>query len=222
MKRSELIRNCLIFSELENSAIKGLSAIIHEQQISRDEMLFAEGDDASDLYILAEGEIELTKSSPDGKEQLIRTVRAGETFGEAAMFAGDTYPATATAKRASAVLALAKKDFIGYIKAHPEVSLKMMGAMAKLLRHLNRLVAELSLGSVQSRLAGYLMKRYKKDGKRSFMLGIKKRELAFKLGTISETLSRTLKKFKTRRLIDVQGERITILDPDAIELLMQS
>jgi len=88
--------------------------------------------------------------------------------------------------------------------------------MAKLLRHLNRLVAEISMKSVPARLARYLIAESKEAGSNRFELKIKKTELAFKLGTISETLSRTLKKFKDDGLISVSGKLIEILNSSGL------
>jgi len=210
MNTHELIKETPLFSELKPNAQTELQKITLTITFSKDEMLFTEGEPAENLYILSSGTVDLIKSSPDGKEQLIRQVDEGETFAEAAMFSGESYPVTAIARSKGSLLVIHKNKFLSFIKKNPEISMQIMGAMAKLLRHLNQLITKMTLGSVQSRLAAFIIKRSRESGSPSFELGMKKQELAFQLGTISETLSRNLRKLQDDGIIEVNGQSITI------------
>jgi CRP/FNR family transcriptional regulator, dissimilatory nitrate respiration regulator len=217
MQKVDLIGRVPLFADLDRKALAELAAIAEVRRAGRGELLFSEGDEAAALFILAEGVVELVKIEPSGREQFVRRVARGETFAEAAMFSGGVYPAMAIARTPSQLFVISKRKFLQYVRVHPEVSLAIMGAMAGLLRHLNALISELALGSVEDRLAAWLLKKSREAGRATFMLGISKKELAFRLGTVPETLSRNLRKLKDGGVIRVTGERVTILDADSLD-----
>jgi CRP/FNR family transcriptional regulator len=214
---SNIINKSVLFSGLGPETISAIDKISKSIHLNNGGILFTEDDPASELYILSTGSVDLIKSTPDGKEQLIRRVEPGEAFAEAAVFSGELYPVTAMASSVSTLISISRQNFLNLIKTDPNVSLKMMGTMAKLLRHLNSLVGELALGSVASRLAAYLVKRSTKEGSAEFKLNMKKQDLAFQLGTIRETLSRNLSNFKRLGLIDVKGNVIFIKNIRALK-----
>lgn len=203
-------------------AIGDLSSVSKLKEIAKDEMIFSEGEDARALFILAEGEVNLVKYTPEGRERFVRHVGEGETFAEAAMFAGEAYPVSAVARASSKLIAIDKGDFHKFVSDHPDASIAMLGAMARLLRHWSSLLSELSLTSVESRIAAWLIKKAKRSGSNSFKLGIPKKELAFKLGTIPETLSRNFRKLADSGTISVDGDEVTIEDLGSLEDIANS
>lgn len=217
MKAADVLKRCVLFSELRSSSLDELGRIVTIRHLGEDEVLFGEGEDAETFFILASGDVDLVKSSPGGREQLVRSVKAGEVFAEAAMFSGMSYPAMAIARSRSEILSIGKSRFISFLRGHPEVSLRMMGVMSNLLRHMNSLLAELSLGTVSGRLAAYLLKRMKEEGREEFLLDISKKELAFKIGTVPETLSRNLKRMATDGVLRIAGSRIIIKNINKLE-----
>lgn len=212
-----IIQNCPIFAGLDESAAQALAGSAAKQSHAEESIVFSDGDPAASLFILIDGSIDLIKSTPDGREQLVRQVKSGEMFAEAAMFSGIAYPATAIARTDSTLVVVTKSSFLTIVKEHPEVALAIMGTMAKLLRHLNKLVSDLSLGSVAQRLARYLIDESKKLGTTTFDLPLPKRDLAFKLGTVPETLSRTLKKLASKGIVEVHGKTIKISNISELE-----
>jgi len=217
MNINETLKECTLFSDLKNDELSSLAKILEQKKVSKNTHLFFEGDPAENLYILASGEVKLIKASASGKEQLIRIVYPSEIFAEAAMFAGINYPATSITTKDSIVFLLNKEKFLKLIKKHPNVSVRMMGTMSKLLIHLNKMVSELHLGSVQMRLAKYLLDLSKEKKSTKFELNIKKQELAFQLGTIKETLSRNLKSLQKQGVIEVNKSQISILRPEDLK-----
>jgi CRP-like cAMP-binding protein len=98
----------------------------------------------------------------------------------------------------------------------------MIANLSHWLRKLITLVEELSLKEVFARLSKYLMDLSSKSGRSSERwieceLDISKSQLASQLGTISETLSRALRKLRDREIIKVEGKRITITKNDVLE-----
>lgn len=219
---SIFIKSSSLFCDLDEAGIAEIDRISHVKKYNAGSTLFTEEEPADFLFLLVDGSVQLVKSSSSGKEQVIRTVLPGETFAEAAVFSGTTYPATAVFASASSVLSISKSRLLDLIKKRPDISLKMMGAMAKLLRHLNSMLSMVSLDSVETRLIRFLLKRSADSGSLRFDLGMKKQDLAKNLGTISETLSRNLGKLKKKKLIKVDGQQITIIDIKKLNRLLEN
>lgn len=200
------------FAEIDDNYINELNKISLRKKVLKQSIIFSQDEKADALFILARGRIDLISTSSTGKEKLIRSVKEGETFAEAAMFAGETYPATAVAYENSEIIKVPKNAFIKFISQNPQAALQIMGAMAKLLRHLNKMLTDISLSSVNSRLAQYLLRKINESESNEITLKISKKELAFKLGTISETLSRAFGKLQKDGLIKVKNNKISILN----------
>jgi len=219
MNTISLIKQCPLFSELNAQALKALVEVSQRSSCDKEGVLFHEGEEANSLYILINGSVDLIKSTLEGRQQLVRSVKGGEMFAEAAMFAGETYPVTAITRTRSEYIVITKNRFVKLVKSHPEISMTIIGTMAKLLRHLNKRLSDLSLESVASRLAKFLLKKSREVSDRSFSLGMSKRDLAFKLGTIPETLSRNLKKMKDGGIIEISKDKIILKDINMLESL---
>lgn len=204
-------------NEIDKIFIDALKPIIKQKAAKKGEIIFLEGDTAEAFYVLNEGQVDLIKSSPDGKERLIRKVLPGEIFAEAVVFSGEQYPVTAISKLDSKLSRITKDNFLKLIKKQPEVSLKMMGTMSKLLRHLNQLISDLTLDSVESRLIRFLLEKANSSANLIIQLDLKKSELAYQIGTSAETLSRTLKTLKNQGLISVKGKEIKVCDADLLK-----
>lgn len=220
----ETLRRCPLFSGLEENDLKRLKAIGLLRQIRKKEIIFSDGEEAKGFYVTLSGKIKLYKVSPDGKEQILHVVSASDAFAEAALFHEGCYPAFAEALMDGEVLFFPKKDFIKMIESNPQLSINMIISLSHYLRKFASLIEELSLKEVSSRIAKYLVDlsvRLSKEGRNpnEVELDLSKTQLASKLGTISETLSRTLAKMKAKRIIDVRKNRILILDRDSLEEL---
>ncbi len=168
------------------------------------------------------GKVKVFKISPEGKEQILHVVTAPDAFAEAALFLEGTYPAFAETLSDCRLLFFPKRDFIHLIEKNPQLSVNMIVTLSQYLKRFALLIEELSLKEVSSRIAKHLLDlslRLSREGKgaNEVDLDLSKTQLALKLGTVSETLSRTLGKMKAKGMIDVKKNRILILNRDALE-----
>jgi CRP-like cAMP-binding protein len=220
----DLLRRCPLFAGLKEEDLKKIRSIAKPQQISKKEILFSDGEEAKGFYVIISGKIKLYKISPEGKEQILHVVSVPDAFAEAALFLEGNYPAFAEALNDSQLLFFPKRDFIQLIEKNPQLSINMIVSLSHFLRKFASLIEELSLKEVSSRIAKYLvdlsMKSLKEGkGPKEVELDLSKTQLASKLGTISETLSRTLAKMKAKKIIDVKKNKVFILNPEALEEL---
>jgi CRP/FNR family transcriptional regulator, dissimilatory nitrate respiration regulator len=224
MMSIELLRRCPLFAGLKEDDLKRIRAIASLRKIEKKQVLFSDGEEARGFYVILSGKVKLFKVSPEGKEQILHIVSAPDAFAEAALFLEGTYPAFAEAMTDSQLLYFPKKDFIQLIEKNPQLSINMIVTLSHFLKRFASLIEELSLKEVSSRIAKYVVDlsiRSSKEGKSSqeVELDLSKTQLALKLGTISETLSRTLAKMKAKRIIDVKKNKIIILKREALEEL---
>jgi CRP/FNR family transcriptional regulator len=171
------------------------------------------------------GAINVHRVSPTGKEQVIHLFQPVESFAEGSLATKSGYPADARAVSDSTVLLIPKRDFIELLRSRPELALRMLGSMSQHLRVLIGLLDDLTLKDMETRLANWLLKQCPRplpDDSVVVQLNRTKRVLAAEMGTTSETLSRTLAKFRERKLLQVKGNLITIIRPQALEKQLQS
>ena len=221
---TDLLRRCPLFAGLKEEDLKRIRAIASLKQVGKREILFSEGEEARGFYVILSGKVKLYKVSPDGKEQILHVVSAPDAFAEAALFLEGSYPAFAEALSDSQLLFFPKRDFIQLIEKNAQLSINMIVSLSQFLKRFASLIEELSLKEVSSRIAKYLIDlslKLSKEGRspKEVELDLSKTQLALKLGTISETLSRTLAKMKAKGIIDVKKNRIIILNREALEEL---
>ncbi len=217
MENLSFLKKSLLFSGLDEENLAEVAAIAVRRQFSKGETLFVEGGIAPGFYLLASGSIKLCKISPDGKEKVLHFVHPAETFAEAAFFGDGKYPAEARALEGGVALFFPREAFMGLLVRNPRFSLNLIVSLSLLLRRFARQIEELSFAEVPARLAGYLLEIAAKkstafQGKTYLDLDMKKGELASRLGTASETLSRAFRKLKEDGVLSVDGSRVIILD----------
>jgi CRP-like cAMP-binding protein len=212
----EIFKKYPLFIGLDEKGIKKVEGIANLKAIKKGAVLFTQGDGAHGFYLVISGKIKIYRLSPQGQEYIMRIVGPGDTVAEAAVFSGNNYPASAEAIEDSSLYYLSKSDFLVLIQESPQLALNMMTGLSQLLRQLAQQVEDLSLKEVSARLARFLLEEAQKvsqglahDGLK-IPLALKKSLLASRLGTIGETLSRTLAKLKQKEVIEIQKNVIIL------------
>jgi CRP-like cAMP-binding protein len=224
--KQQILRRIYLFSGISEGDLEILARMAIKKTYPRQATIFEEGKEAQGFYLLITGQIKLIKSSPEGKEYIIRLVGPGESFAEAAVFGEIPYPATAITLEDCHTLFFPKGPFLQHLAASPALARNMLATLSRLMFHLTKQLEDLSLKEVSARLARYILERCQHaHGKIATGLHCElpttKTQLAAYLGTISETLSRTLARFKILGLIEVDKGKITIVDPVALHKMAQ-
>ncbi|MDR3580954.1 MAG: Crp/Fnr family transcriptional regulator [Oryzomonas sp.] len=226
MELVDLLKKSLLFSGLKDDDLADVAAITVRRKFRKGESLFSEGDEATGFYLLISGSIKLCRLSHDGREKVLHFVQPRETFAEAAFFGDGRYPAEARALAAGEALYLPKEGFLELMAGNPNFALNLVVSLSLMLRQFARQIQELSFADVTSRLASFLVrlsseKSSSYGGITYIDLGVRKGELASRLGTASETISRTLRKLKDEGIIEVQGSRVVILQMEKLQKLSE-
>lgn len=218
------LRATQLFAGLGHEDLRAVAAITRIKPLEKGEYLFREGQVSSGFYVVQKGAVNVHRVNPLGKEQVIKVFRAGESFAEAALATMVGYPADARAVESSQVLLVEKVGFLELLKRQPELGLRMLASMSMHLRVLVSQLEDLTLKDVETRLANWLVKRCPDpQSSRPVLVELKgtKRMLAAELGTVSETFSRTLAKFRDQKLLTVRGKVITVLSPASLNQLLR-
>ena len=214
------IRRAPLFSEISKEQLGKLADIASAFTLPADASVFSQGTRADAFYLLAEGSVKVAKTLLDGRGATIRYVAPGDTFGESALFT-DTYPSSTETLAPSRLCRFEIATFRDLMLAEPDFALVMISAMARRLVMLNQRVEELLL-PVPARLARYLLELCDEQGTPSrCRLAFSKHELASRLGTVPETLSRALNRFAAGRLVAVHGKNIEVLSTHGLARLAQ-
>jgi len=218
------LRRCQIFAGLAPEDLNAIAAITLVKSLEKGDYLFREGAPAQGFYIAQRGSINVHRVNAAGKEQIIHVFRAGESFAEAALATSSGYPADARALESSQVLLVEKAGFLALLRRQPELALRMLGSMSLHLRTLIAQLEDLTLKDVETRLANWLIKRCPNpESTQPVIIELKttKRVLAAELGTVSETFSRTLAKFRQQKLVTVKGKTLSVLCPLKLRELLR-
>jgi CRP/FNR family transcriptional regulator, dissimilatory nitrate respiration regulator len=226
----DALRSAEIFAGLDDGQLASLAAIVEPVTVRDGNEVFAQGDPAEAFYLVVTGCIKVFKITRDGRTTTLRHVLAGETFGESVLF-HESYPSSTSAMEDSELLRVPSDAFRDLVVAEPELGLRLLASMARLLVMLNTRIEELML-PVAARLARYLLdlcaERHNPGESELVMreslvcyLPTSKRELAARLGTVPETLSRTLHQLVRSRLISLDGARFEVLDLRGLRRLSQ-
>ncbi len=207
----EQLQRTPYFAGLDAETVHRLASLATWHEYAPGAIVFLEGDVNTGLYSVHTGWVKVVKFSPDGREQVLRYIGAGELFNEIGVFLARPNPATAIALEQSVLWQLHRSLLQPLLTARPDLLLHVMANMADRITYLAGMVADLSLHTVEVRLARLLLDEAT-DGALARHAWLTQAELAARLGTVPDVLSRALRTLADAGLIRVERKQITILD----------
>ncbi len=216
-RKSAVLKQVPLFAGLEAAELDAIAARAVEKRFAAGEVLFYEGEECSGLFVLAQGSVKIFKTSGAGREIMLAIETAPSSVAEVPLFDGGAYPATVSAVNEVTAYLIRRQDFDHVCRAHPDVPLKVLAVVGQRLRHLVRIVESVTFGSVRQRLARALLEFGDQAGANAFPLPVTHEELALRLGTVREVVSRNLSRFQAEGLLRVQRREIMLVDRAGLE-----
>jgi CRP/FNR family transcriptional regulator, dissimilatory nitrate respiration regulator len=176
-----------------------------------DAVIFWEEDIETTLFYLQYGWLKVIKTTPDGREQILRFLGPGEIFNEIGVFARRPNPATAMVLEEAGIWLIPRHALEQVLFSHPHTALQIMENMADRFIDLVDLTTDLSLRTVEARLAKHWIEQAK-DGVIPRYRWSTLTELAAHLGTVPDVLSRAIRELTKAGLIEIDKQQIRILD----------
>ena len=219
--RRETFAQTPLFSALAAEEREQLATLASAHRFETGATLFYEGDACQGLWLLGSGAVKITKTTPAGREIMLTVESAPTSVAEVPLFDGGTYPANATAMRETLAFLLHKDDFRRFCEQHPAVPLKVLAVVGKRLRALVQLVETVTFGSVRQRLARVLLQAAGEatpgaESDPGAAISITHEELAARLGTVREVVSRNLARFQAEGLLRLVKRQIVVVDAAAL------
>lgn len=219
---SACITTVPVFKGMPEPELLQLQKVTRSRTFQKGEFIFREGERSETLLIVNEGLIKLTKTSVDGKEQIVRLLFPGDFFGLYALLRDEQHYMNAEALTPTGICFIDKKDFLETMAKNAEMSFRFVVALNDRLYEADESVGFLSLMDVEERLARALLLFSDKmnAGHGAFTLPISKKDLASFIGTTPETVSRKLLSFVSQEIIELNGQReIRILDQERLQMI---
>ena len=219
--RQSVLSRAPLFEALDEDGARALRSRMTDVELGRGERLFAEGDEGDRLYVVLDGKIKLTRTAPDGRENLLSVVGPGEMFGELSLFDPRPRTASATAITDAKLAALAHDKLLIWLTGRPEVALHLLRALAQRLRRANDVMADLVFTDVPGRVAKQLLDLADRFGEQQddglhVNHDLTQEELAQLVGASRETVNKALADFVTRGWIQLSARSVVLLDPDRL------
>jgi len=206
-----------LFSGLDANEIASITQLLIERRYPAGEMLFWEGEPCAGMFLIVKGTVKIFKTSQSGRELVIGLESAPSSVAELPLFDGGPYPASVRAASDVVTYFINKEDFYRACRTHPDITLKILAKVGARLRHLVATIESITFGSVTGRLARLLLEMSQEAGRDEFPLPITHQELASRLGTVREVVSRNLMRFRADGLVRIEGHRLAILDRPGLE-----
>ncbi len=210
-----VLRQIPLFGSVSPAEIDALAGRAIDKRFAPGQVLFQEGEECAGLYLLGRGSGKIFKISSAGREVMLAIESAPSSVAEVPMFDGGPYPATVSAVDEVEAFLITKPDFQAVCRQHPDVPLKVLAVVGARLRTLVRVVESVTFGSVRQRLARALLEFGLHAD--TFPLPVTHEELAFRLGTVREVVSRNLSRFQAEGLIEIRKREIRLLDRPGLE-----
>jgi len=204
------------FAELDPATLETIAQTAIRRDYQAGQVVFWAGESCAGLHIVQEGWFKVVKLSADGREQVLRIVGVGETFAEIGVFADKPNPATVIALEPSTALVVRQDAILQLLDHHPGIARHILRNMAERVLHLVTLVEDLSLRTVEARLARLLLERAT-EGTLHRQRWATQTEMAARLGTVLVVLNRALHSLVAEGLIEVQRRQIKIIDREGLE-----
>jgi CRP/FNR family cyclic AMP-dependent transcriptional regulator len=215
MDDRELLRAVPIFAELKEADIQRLAEVAGKRRYPKDTVVFFEKDEADTFFVIETGRIKVTILGDDGREIILSILSPGDFFGEIALLDDEPRSATAIAIEDTELLCLARPDFQSVMETNLSITLALIKVLTGRLRRANHQISTIALLDVYGRVARVILDMAREEGRRlrDGRIAFRRathQEIANRIGTTRETVTRMFKDLERQGLIHVEGREIIL------------
>ena len=217
-----LLHSVPLFATLSDEDLAEVAAVTVPRHFDGGDVVFREGDRSNTCYVVRSGRVRAVREHTGRRTLTLATFGPGDIFGELAMFDDESRSATIEALEDTEVAAILGQDMRRLLRAHPEISVKLLGALGRRLRETNERLARQSFQTVQSRVAvvlSDLVAQAVAEGHpdRDVLVTATQADLAQLAGSSRESASRFLAVLERAGVISQGRGRLTVHDPGALK-----
>ncbi len=227
MKNLDFIPSCDICILKTNCIFKFLTKeelnyLIYQKEtffFKRNEIVYQEDTRINGFYCINKGIIKLYKTGVNGKEQIIRFVKAGDIMAYRSLLSEEKSCTSAKVIEDALICFIPSKILLEFIKNNGEFATQLMKKTCKELGEANSYIVDIAQKTIRERLAEVLLqlkKTFGLDKDNIIQINLTREELANLVGTATESVIRLLSEFKNEKWIETKGRKIKILNFSAL------
>jgi CRP/FNR family transcriptional regulator, cyclic AMP receptor protein len=226
----EIIDNCLscnlrsqrVFCDLSTEALQAFESIKCATAYPKRAILFVEGEAPCGVFILCKGAAKLSACSTTGKVLVVRLAKAGEILGLSATLSGKPYQLTAETTEPCQANFVKRNEYLHFLRAYPEACFKVADELSERYRAACQEVHWIGLvRTADQRLAKLLLDWSKGNGadhpENHVELTFTQEEIAQLIGTARETVTRVMREFRNRQILELAGSVLIIRNRSELE-----
>jgi CRP/FNR family cyclic AMP-dependent transcriptional regulator len=215
MDDRELLRAVPVFSDLSDGDIEALARVCTRRHYPKDTVVFFENEEGDFFFMIIEGRVKVTILGDDGREVILTVLGPGDFFGEMALLDNEPRSASAIAAEETQLLCLHRTDFQNVLADNRALLTSFIKVLTARLRKANQQISTLALLDVYGRVARVILEMAKEEGRRlkDGRIAFRRathQEIANRIGTTRETVTRMLKEIERQGLIEIDGREIVL------------
>jgi CRP-like cAMP-binding protein len=219
---AELLQRVPLLAALSDSDRESLAGAVGRRRYRRGDIIFQKDEPGHALFIVERGSVRISVPSAQGNDLILAVMGAGDFFGDLSLLDGRPRSASAAAAAETVLLVLERSDFIAMITSRPAAAMAVLEAVSRRLRGTDEMASDLAFLDVGGRLAKKLLELAsshgapRPDGGTLINLQVTQEELANMIGVTRESVNRNLSDFRKMGLIQNQGRKLIIRDPERL------
>lgn len=217
-QRIALLSAVPLFADLPRPHLTTLAEAGQPRRVRKGQLVFAEGDPADALLVVAQGRLKVYVSSPRGDELTLALAGAGDALGELGVLDGAPRSATVEAVSDAELLRIDAATVHRMLRADPAAAAPVIRSLCGLARRLTGTSADLAFLDVPRRLARLLLDLRTDDAAHPVVdTGLSQAGVAARIAASRQAVNEALRGFERRGWIRVHGQQVTLLHPEALQ-----
>ena len=215
-----IVRQFNSLNELSKDELRRISSCKTVTKIKKGEVLFDEGERMNGVYCIKQGTCKVSKMSINGRNQIISLVKKGSLLGERNLISEEVSNLKAIALDDMEVCFIPKEEILLDLQKNSDFSMSVLKKMAGNLKQADNLIVDMAQKTKKQRLAEtllYLDENFKAPNSTFIDVHLSREDFADIIGAATESTIRLLSEFKKKKVINMDGKDIAIIDRTALE-----
>ena len=225
--RRDVLAATPLFAPMARPELDALADLATERRVLRDETVLRRGDADASLLVLVHGRLRAGAVSADGREVTLGMIEPGTVLGEIALLDGQPRSLDVTAMNDSLLLVVERRDFLPFLKARPDLMLRLMALLCDRLRRASAAFEGVALSPLSARLARLLLDlgaSHGLPGPQGVRIGLKlsQRDMSAQVAATRERVNKQLRFWREAGVLGEQDGHLVLLRPDALRQLLDA
>jgi CRP/FNR family transcriptional regulator, nitrogen oxide reductase regulator len=219
--KPDVLARTELFQGIPADGLRWLQTAALRKPVAKGEILFAQGSDASSLFLTVAGRLRATQTTRHGQQIIIRYIGPGEIAGYTTLIGGNIHPGTVTAVEDCHLIGWTGGFIKQVMERYPVVAINAVALLGHRYHEMQVRVRELSTERVERRIGHALLRLAHQSGRRTargieIVFPLSRQDLAEMAGTTLHTVSRTLSGWEDVGIVNCGRQRVILCRPDAL------